>query len=272
MDNHVNHVRRRLAAGEVAIGAKIDLASPDIVEMVGAAGYDYAWIDCEHGAIDLETAVHMMRAADAAGVTPVVRVPSLDPAAIARVLDGGAMGVVVPNIDSAEAARRVVAAAKYRTGRFPDGRRGACPRIRACRHQVADWDAFADWSNDTTMVWLLVETQEGAEAIDGIVAVPGVDAVMLGPFDLSVSMGYAGRTDHPAVLARLDRITDACLARGVDVIAVLLARDDEELARERDRWRERGCRIMNVISDRRLLATGFARTLAAMRGGAGAAP
>lgn len=265
MDNHVNQVRRRLAAGETALGAKVDLPSPDIVEMVGAAGYDFVWIDCEHGSIDLETAVHMMRAADATGVTPVVRVPCLDASAVARVLDGGAAGVIVPNIDSAEAARTVVGAARYRTARVPYGRRGACPRTRACRHQVRDWNEFADWSNENTMVWLLVETEEGAAKIEEIAAVPGVDAVMLGPFDLSVSMGYPGQTTHPAVLAQLDRITDACLARGIDVIPVLLARDDEALARERERWHKRGCRIMNVVSDRRLLAMVLGETLTAMR-------
>lgn len=265
MDNHENAVRTRLAAGELALGAKVDLASPDIVEIVGAAGYDFVWIDCEHGAFDLETVVHMLRAADAAGVTPVVRVPSDAPSGIARALDAGAMGVIVPNVERAAQAEAVVRAARYQTAATPYGRRGACPRIRAARHQVGDWNTFADWSNSTTMVWVLVETAEGAARIEEIVAVPGIDAVMLGPFDLSVSLGYPGQTTHPMVIAQLERITAACRRRGVEVVAVLLGGDDDALAADRRRWVDRGCRILNVVSDRRLLAGGLRGIEKAMR-------
>lgn len=257
MDIHVNKVKSRLAAGETVIGAKVDLASPDIVEMVGAAGYDFVWIDREHGAFDLETAVHMMRAADSVGTTPIVRVPSHSASEIARTLDAGAAGVLVPNVASGADAQAIVTAAKYQTRAVPTGRRGACPRIRAAGHQVRDWETFADWSNDNTMVWALVETVEAADQVDAIAAMPGIDAIMLGPFDLSVSMGYPGRTSHPAVQRKLEEIARAALRRNVDVVGVLLANDPAGMEAEQRHWSDIGCRLFNIVSDRRLIAAGL---------------
>ncbi len=264
MNNHSNHVLERLAAKQSAIGAKVDLPSPDIVEIIGRAGYDFTWIDCEHGAFDLEMVVHMMRAADATGTTPIVRVPSQDATGIMRVLDAGAMGVIIPNVTTAHQARTVTLAAKYQTPELP-GHRGACPRIRAAGHQVDDWRQFAKWSNENTMVWLLVESLLGADNVIEIARVPGVDAIMLGPFDLSVSMGYPGDVEHPAVVSKLEEITEKVLAQGIDVVAVLLSQEDEALIQEKRHWEKRGCRIFNVISDRRQLATGFRKTIALSR-------
>jgi 4-hydroxy-2-oxoheptanedioate aldolase len=265
MDHHINLVRKRLAAGATVIGAKIDLPSPDIVEIVGRSGYDFAWIDCEHGTIDLETAVHMMRAADAAGVTPIVRVPEQSASAIARMLDAGAMGIVVPGISTGAQAAAAVRAAKYQTAEFPEGRRGACPRIRATGHQVRDWNTYAKWANDETMLWLLVETLAGADNIEDIVSVPGIHALMLGPFDLSISMGYPGETQHPRVVEKLELVTKAARRRNIEVVPVLLSGALEDLRKEKQHWLDRGCRIFNVVSDRRLLARELAVTLEAMR-------
>jgi 4-hydroxy-2-oxoheptanedioate aldolase len=259
MDFHVNRVKKRLADGDVALGIKVDLASPDIVEMVGVAGYDFVWIDCEHGAFYLESAVGMIRAADATNVTPIVRVPNHEPSFIMRVLDAGAMGVLVPNITSAAQARAIVSAAKYKTART-EGTRGACPRVRAAGHQAHDWPAFSEWSNDNTMVWLLVEGVEGIQHLDDILETPGIDAIMLGPFDLSVSMGHGGNTTHPAVVAMLDTIVDTALKHKVDVAAVLLAPTPSAMREEKQRWADRGCRILNVNSDRRIL-TGMMNSL-----------
>lgn len=257
MDMHVNKVKTRLAAGQIVIGAKVDLASPDIVEMVGVAGYDFVWIDREHGAFDLETSLHMMRAADAVGTTPIVRVPSQNPSEIARVLDAGAAGVLVPNVASRADAEAIVTAAKYQTKATPGGRRGACPRIRAAGHQARDWETFAGWSNENTMVWTLVETVEAADHIDEIVQIPGIDAIMLGPFDLSVSMGHPGQTTHPAVQRKMEDIAKAALRRSVDVVGVLLANEPAAMEAEQRHWMDIGCRLFNVVSDRRMIAAGL---------------
>lgn len=264
MDMHPNRVKQRLAAGEIAIGAKVDLATPDIVEMVGVAGYDFVWIDCEHGIIDLETATHMMRAADATGTTPVVRVPDHNPTSIARLLDAGAMGIIVPNVTTAAEAAAAVAAGRYRTAATPNGRRGACPRIRAAGHQVRNWTSFVEWSNENTLIWLSIESVEGADALDEILAIPDFDAIILGPFDLSVSMGYPGQTTHPAVIKRIEEIIVKSRNRSIDVVGILLSRDTADLGRERQVWVDRGCRILNVVSDRRLIAAGLQDTMRAL--------
>ncbi len=265
MKIHPNRIKERLAKGEIALGAKVDLASPDIVEMVGIAGYDFAWIDCEHGAIDLETAMHMMRAADATGTTPVVRIAGQSGVDIMRLLDAGAMGIIVPDVSTPTQAAAAVAAAHYRTLRVPNGMRGACPRIRAAGHQVDDWTSFAEWSNDNTLLWLSIESMAGALALDEILEVPGFDAIILGPFDLSVSMGYPGESTHPEVARQIDLIIEKSRKKNIDVVGIVLARDIADIGRDQQRWVDRGCRILNVVSDRRLIAAGLRDSLEAAR-------
>jgi 4-hydroxy-2-oxoheptanedioate aldolase len=229
------------------------LPSQDIVEIIGVSDYDFVWIDSEHGSFDLETTVAMMRAADATGTTPIVRVPGLHRKEIGRVLDAGAKGVIVPNVNSAADARSGMEAARYQTAACGWGRRGACPRIRASGHQARDWSSFAEWSNENISVWLLIESVEAVDNVDSILEVEGVEAIMPGPFDLSVSMGYPGQTTHPAVQRKLDEVTNKALRKNIDVIGVLMGMRAEEQVVEYRHWVERGCRIVNVTSDRRIL-------------------
>ena len=251
--------------GEIAMGAKVDLASPDIVEMVGIAGYDFVWIDCEHGAIDLETAMHMMRAADATGTTPVVRIAGQSGVDIMRLLDAGAMGIIVPDVSSRAQAAAAVASARYRTARLPSGMRGACPRIRAGGHQVDSWTSFTEWSNENTLLWLSIESIGGVLALDEILEVPGFDAIILGPFDLSVSMGYPGQTTHPEVARKIDQIIKKSRLKNIDVVGIVLAKDIADIGSDQQRWVDLGCRILNVVSDRRLIAVGLRDSLQAAR-------
>jgi 4-hydroxy-2-oxoheptanedioate aldolase len=249
----VNRVKLPDTGADVVSGVTVQLASPEVVEMCGAAGFDFVWIDAEHGSFDLQTAVEMFRAADAQGITPLFRVPSLDAASIMRVLDGGAMGVIVPNVSNAEQARAAVAFASYRCEGVP-GLRGACPSTRAARYLTDDWDAFVRWSNEHTTVWALIETMTGVENIDEILAVDGLDAVALGPFDLSHELGLRGRPFHPEVTSLLDRVVDRANHRGVPVVASLFSASPEDLAAERDHWLERGVRLFSVGSDRAVLS------------------
>ncbi|PXW28700.1 HpcH/HpaI aldolase family protein [Paraburkholderia caballeronis] len=234
-------------------GITVQLASPEVIEMCGAAGLDFVWIDAEHGSFDLQTAVEMFRAADAQGITPLFRVPSLDAASIMRALDGGAMGVIVPNVSSAEQARAAVSFARYRADGVP-GLRGACPSTRAARYLTDDWDGFVRWSNGHTTVWALIETLAGVENIDAILAVDGLDAIALGPFDLSHELGLRGQPFHPEVTGLLDRVVERANHHRVPVVASLFAAHPDGLAAERDHWLKRGVRIFSVGSDRALLS------------------
>ena len=181
---HPNPLKARLAADQVIAGLYIQTASPDNVEMAAQAGYDYVIIDQEHGSFDLGTTLHMIRAAEATGITPFVRVPDHTRSHIRRVLEAGALGVYVPDVRTEAQARDAVAAAKYRD-EGNGGTRGACPTSRATQGRGSDWRGFVEWSNHNVMVSLLIETQAGFDNLDAILAVPGIDAVVLGRFDLA---------------------------------------------------------------------------------------
>lgn len=248
----INRAKLNLSSTGFVSGLTVQTASPEIVEMCGAAGLDFVWIDAEHGSFDLETAVAMFRAADAHGVTPLLRVPSLDASSIMRALDGGAMGVIVPNVSTAGQAQAAVDFARYRAnGR---GLRGACPSTRAARYLSDDWDAFVRWSNENTTVWALIETVEGVGNIDEILAVEGLDAIALGPFDLSHELGLRGQPFHPEVTQLLDLVVEKARARNVPVVASLFAATAAGLAEERDHWLAKGVRVFSIGADRAMFS------------------
>lgn len=252
-----HNVLEGLKQSRVPVGAFVQMRCPEIVEAAGNAGYDYVWIDWEHGSFELDTVVDMIRAAEATGLTPIVRVPCGQPAEIARVLDAGAMGIIVPQVATAETARQVVAAAKYRTARYEPGRRGACPLIRATGHQTLDWPTYARWANENTTVWLLVETMEGLQNLDEILSVPGIDAIVLGAFDLAVSMGKEGDRRDPEVERVLDGMIERVRRAGVDVVGLLFDADVDAMRASRDHYVRSGCRILVAGSDRRILSNGL---------------
>lgn len=261
----VNRVKQTLADGGVAVGAIMQIASPELIEIAGHAGCDFVIVDCEHGSFQLERAVELFRAADAIGVTPIARVPSNDPGFIMRVLDAGAMGVVIPNVCGKEAIERAVSAARYKEGQN-NGTRGACPGTRATWHQTTDWKAFVRWSNDNVMVWALIENSEAAGNIDKILGVAGLNAIMIGPFDLAHDMGYPGESLHPQVTAALERVVKRAQDKGIGVVATFFSTTPEAMAQERERWVAKGVRILSIGSDRRLIYTAMARAFDSVRG------
>ncbi|GAA5235323.1 aldolase [Verticiella sediminum] len=252
-----NKVLEALKKDRVPVGAFVQMRCPEIVEAAGNADYDYVWIDWEHGSFEMETVVDMIRAAEATGLTPIVRVPCGQSAEIARVLDAGAMGIIVPQVSDAETARQVVAAAKYRTREYDAGRRGACPLIRATGHQTLDWPAYARWANENTTIWLLVETVEGIRNLDEILAVPNVNAIVLGAFDLAVSMGKDGDRHHPEVERVLDGMIERVRRADVDVVGLLFDADLEGMKSSREHYVRSGCRILVAGSDRRIISNSF---------------
>jgi 4-hydroxy-2-oxoheptanedioate aldolase len=208
-------LKRALASGEVLIGAFAESGSPIMVEMMGFAGLDFVVIDCEHGPLspyggELE---NVMRAAWAASVCPIVRVTWNDPGQILKAVDMGATAVIVPHVNTAEEAARAVSAASYP----PKGRRGAAPLTLASRRGFERWPAYYKRSLDSTIVIPLIEEEAGVEAIDEIVAVPGVGAIFFGPFDLAVSMGAAANAFDSDVADEQERVYAAARSRGLPV-------------------------------------------------------
>ena len=195
----------RLRRGELLVGSIVTLAAPEVAEILSTSGLDWLFIDGEHGPIDFLAAQRLLIASR---VPCLVRVPEASEAAIKRALDIGAAGVIVPMVNSAAQARAVVSFAKYP----PRGVRGV-GRVRAQGYGF-DFARYMATANDETVVVAQCEHVAAVEAIDAIAAVEGLDAVLVGPYDLSGSMGLLGQVDHPDVLAAIARVAAACERAG----------------------------------------------------------
>lgn len=205
-----NTMKAKLAAGKAVIGFMVMYEWPEMVQMAGHLGVDYVMFDGEHGYLGVPEIARMARAAEAVDVTPVARVPRNAPDLINAFLDAGVQGVVIPNVNTAAEARAAVVAAKY----HPQGSRGT-----GYGHAM-EWlirQPFSDYvveANRETMVFPQCESAQGVENLAEILAVPGVDGVMMGPNDLSQSLGHPGKADHPEVRAALARAKKTVLGSG----------------------------------------------------------
>ena len=233
-----NKLRRILDEGGVAFGATTHIPAPALVEILGRAGFDFTMLDIEHGLYDLETAGELIRAAQGAQLTPIVRVLKNDRELITKALDLGAQGVVIPHVSSKGDAARAVEASKY----GPAGR-GACPLVRAADYGLADWGRYQEEANRTTMVCLLIEDLAAVQDIEEILSVPGVDVVFPGPFDMSVAAGYRGNVHHPEIQKALDRVLAACKERDIPVMHTLTGGSDVEA------WVNKGVRLILQSAD-----------------------
>jgi 2-keto-3-deoxy-L-rhamnonate aldolase RhmA len=185
-----------MAAGShPPIGTWIVSASPLVAEAVGHAGFDWGVIDMEHAPLDLMDVMHMLQALSATKMVPVVRVPWNDAVTVKRVLDAGATTVMFPFVQNADEARRAVAATRYP----PAGIRGMAGMSRASRFGTQT--NYLKTANDGMGVIVQLETTVAVAALESIAAVDGIDAVFIGPADLSADMGYIAQQTHPEVMA-----------------------------------------------------------------------
>jgi 2-keto-3-deoxy-L-rhamnonate aldolase RhmA len=205
-------VKEKLRAGQPVVGTMLtECLSPEVAPLLAAAGLDFFIIDTEHSPADLAQIEALARVARAAGVAPLVRITENESFLIARALDCGAAGVVAPRINSAADARQVVAAVKY----APEGRRGLGMRgILTDYRELPAAEAMAR-ANQQTIVVVQVESAEAVDELSSTVAVPGIDATMVGPYDLSLSLGVPGELNHPKFNAALERIAGVCAASPV---------------------------------------------------------
>lgn len=205
-----NTMKEKLQAGKPVVGVSLTFFSPTMAELCGYAGFDYVRIDCEHGPMDPVSAEHMIRACEAVGVTPMVRPPTNQAHETLRLLDAGALGVLAPGIHTVEDARRAAMSVRY----YPEGERGLAG-VRWSRYgSLGPLPDVVKMENDAMFLMALIESAEGVENLDEIVKVAGVDAIAIGPNDLSQSMGKPARTGDPEVQAAIDKIIDKALAAG----------------------------------------------------------
>lgn len=210
-------LKQRLVGGERLLGALVRLPSETLVEMAGTAGLDYVVIDCEHGPADLVALQHHLSAAEAHGMETLVRVGSGGADLVLRCLDLGASGIIVPHVESMEEARAAVVAARYP----PLGGRGFATYTRAGRYGAQTPDEHLAKAASDTLVVVMVETVRGCAEAAGILAVDGVDAVLVGPADLSVSMGLDGRTDEPSVTRAMVEVHEVARGAGRSVMSIV---------------------------------------------------
>jgi 4-hydroxy-2-oxoheptanedioate aldolase len=188
-----NRFKRGLAAGTPQIGFWLNLASPTAAEVCAGAGFDWLLIDMEHSPNELPDVVHTLRACEGGTAEPVVRVPWNDPVMVKRLLDQGARSFLFPFVQSAEEARRAVAATRYP----PKGIRGFAGTTRANRYaRVPDYAKRAD---EEICVLVQTETRKAVGEIEAIAGVEGVDGIFIGPADLAADMGHIANTQHPEV-------------------------------------------------------------------------
>lgn len=205
-----NQLKKKLRRGESAIGTFVKLTDAAVPELLALAGFDFFVLDTEHVAVDREQLTNIVRAADAAGITPIVRVRENNQVEILQNLDLGYAGVQVPNVDTEEEARRLVSYVKY----TPRGIRGLSPSVRACDYGTCGVQEYIDAANANTMVVSHCETKTCVEHLDEILKVEGLDVIFIGPMDLSQSYGVPGKPGDPEVQAAIEAVTAKTLAAG----------------------------------------------------------
>jgi 4-hydroxy-2-oxoheptanedioate aldolase len=207
-----NAVLSKLRGGEATLGCFVGLGSPNVVELLGHAGLDWLALETEHNGLDSAEVEHLLRAADTTPAVPIVRVPSAEHVYIQRALDMGAQGIMVPLVRSAAEAAAIVRATRYP----PVGARSFGP-LRASHYGLDNADYLAR-ANDNMLVSLIIETREGVENIDAIAAVPGVDALYMGLFDLCLGLGLNPlQLPLPEIDVAIERVLIAGQRHGVAV-------------------------------------------------------
>jgi 4-hydroxy-2-oxoheptanedioate aldolase len=212
-----NRVKKILRDGGLALGTYTGgIADPQIVEIIGHAGFDAAFIDMEHTAFDLRDVQLMVMAAERVGITPIVRTPGFDPAFILRLLDMGVQGIQIPHISDARAAREAVKAVRY----APLGERGMAGASRASDFGKIPLREHMERSNREITLAVMIEDLPAVAEIDAIASTEGIDIVAVGPSDMSRALGVSGTPDHPRLVEVVQRVADAVRKGGVARLAL----------------------------------------------------
>lgn len=248
----VESLKLRWQRGEVTLGAWGMIPSSLSAEILAKSGVDWVLVDMQHGCMDYQTAVEMIRAIDLAGITPIVRVPWNEPGIVGRMLDAGAMGIVAPMIQSADEAKRLVDACLYP----PAGRRSLGP----IRVGARDGLGYVGSANSRVSVIPMIETVEALAAVEEIAAIPGVDALFVGPFDLSFSLGLPpGDNDgKPAFDDAITRINAAARTNAITTAVLSTAALAPLRARQ-------GFQMISVLTDSQGLAAAAHHSLSTAR-------
>lgn len=209
-----NRTKQKLRSGQPAYGVLSTSDDPQLAELFGLAGFDYYMLDAEHGIMDAAQAVNVIRACERVNMTPMVRVGSKDPKLVLQYMDAGMMGVMMPGLESPAEVKMLIDAVKY----APVGKRGM-GITRASSYVAVGQEAvdYINFTNEQTMVIPQFEDAALIDRFEEMISQPGVDAVVIGPRDLSLNMGFPDGPNHPEVQAMIDRVIALCKKANVIV-------------------------------------------------------
>jgi len=248
-------IKERLKKGEFVVGPFMKSRDPAMVEIVGLAGFDFAILDMEHSALSIESVEDLIRMAQVRGIDSIVRVAEISESAISGPLDAGASGLLVPHVDTRKQAEEVVFLSKF----SPLGERGMDVYARAADYSRLAKDIYLKQANRQTLLIIQIEGKKGVENLDDILMVKGLDAIFVGPYDLSQSLGVPGEIDHPRVIEKtkevVGKVKKAGLSLGIYV-------DDVQTAK---RWIDLGVQFIALLVDTVIFLQACQSLVAALR-------
>src|SRR5215471_13480339 len=250
----VNQTRERLSKGETVFGCGLQVyRSTEIPRAFAIAGFDYVFIDMEHGSYDLETVQDMIRASNDVGITPIVRVGELLYSLVARLLDSGAQGIILPRVEDPAVLREALSWMRFP----PVGKRGYGVNPTMIRYEARGFAEIIEHQNLNTLAVVQFETRTAMERADDLLSCPGVNIAMVGPADLSISLGVPGQFDHPTMVSTIDVLVEKCNRHGI-----VPGIQTRSLAMSKF-WAERGMRFIGTAAEQALLLEKAKETVAA---------
>lgn len=238
MNKALKNFKNKIKSDDCVYGIFMKTGDPMFVEAAGIGGFDYVILDTEHGPVSVENQQNNIRAAEARGTVPIVRLPDGDENTIGKALDIGAYGIQVPQISNAAEAKQVVKNAKF----YPYGMRGVCRFVRAADYSNMDRFEYFENSKDLLII-LQLEGVKAIENLDEILDVDGIDILFIGPYDLSQSLGIPGQVNNPVVVAEMKKIVEKAKAKNKVIGTFVDTPEDLEM------WRKLGLQYLSYSVD-----------------------
>jgi 2-keto-3-deoxy-L-rhamnonate aldolase RhmA len=249
---HAKELKSQMIKGPLVVGGHVFLTDESISELMALSGYDFIWIDAEHGAFDRKTILSHIIAASSGGAASIVRVVDIDIAAVKPVLEMGPDGIIFPMVTSVEDAKRAIDFCRYP----PKGTRGFGPR-RAKQYGMKDTGSYLEEVDDSILKIIQIEHIDAVKQLDAILAIEGLDAIVIGPNDLSGSIGKLSQLWDAEVLRLCDQIIVKCKAKGIPV-GISIGPNDPTY---RDRWISQDIDFISIGDDISFLTAGARQVL-----------
>lgn len=257
----VNQTRERLSRGETVFGCGLQsYRSPEIARTFAAAGFDYVFIDMEHGAFDLETVQDMIAASLGSNITPIVRVGELLYSLVARLLDAGAQGIILPRVEDPKLLAEALSWMRFP----PEGKRGYGVNPTMIGYEGRSFPEIIEHQNRNTVSVVQFETMTAIERADEFLSIRGMDIAMVGPADLSIALGIPGQFDNPKLITAVEGLIAKCnrhgVVPGIQTRGLAMAKA----------WTERGMRFVGAAAEHALLLEKARETVSQLRAVEGA--